>query len=125
MAVDAIKTVAVGRRTCFVVMLAQTGSPTRAIPQIVGIFQTAMTPHTRNEVDTVHGNGGTTEVYHSAGRPSAAVAGITAGANIRIIQVGVVETGSPVKILRRRYVRAALPEAGVTLGALPLVVDGV
>jgi hypothetical protein len=32
--------------------------------------------------------------------------------------VGVVETGSPVKVLRHRYVGAALPEAGVTLGAL-------
>jgi len=38
MAVNAKKTVAVGRRTGFVVMLAQTGSPTRALPQIVGIF---------------------------------------------------------------------------------------
>jgi hypothetical protein len=38
MAVNAEKTVAVGGRTCFVVMLAQTGSPSRARPEIVGIF---------------------------------------------------------------------------------------
>jgi hypothetical protein len=38
MAGDAEETVAVGRRTGFVVMLAQTGSPTRARPETVGIF---------------------------------------------------------------------------------------
>jgi hypothetical protein len=125
MAVDAEKTVAVGGRTCFVVMLAQSGSPSRARPESVGIFQTAMTPHTGNEVDTVLCGTGTAEVYQSAGRPNTAVAVITGAANIRVIQVGVVETGSPVKILRHRYVRAALPEAGVTLGALSHSADSV
>jgi hypothetical protein len=38
MAVSAKKTVAIGWRTCFVVMLAQTGSPSRARPETVGIF---------------------------------------------------------------------------------------
>jgi hypothetical protein len=38
MAVDAKKTIAVGWRTCFVVMLAQTGSPSRTRPKTVGIF---------------------------------------------------------------------------------------
>jgi hypothetical protein len=38
MAVDAKKTLAVGWRTGFVVMLAQTGSPSRARPETVGIF---------------------------------------------------------------------------------------
>jgi len=38
MAVNAKKTIAVGWCTCFVVMLAQTGSPTRARPEIIGVF---------------------------------------------------------------------------------------
>jgi hypothetical protein len=84
-----------------------------------------MTPHTANEVDTVHSGAGAIEVYHSLECSSAAVAMITGAADIRIIQVGVVETGSPVKVLRHRYVRAALPEAGVTLGALSLSADSV
>jgi hypothetical protein len=125
MAVSAKKTVAVGWRTCFVVMLAQTGSPSRTRSQIVGVFQTAVTPRTGNEVGTVHSSAGTAEVYHSLECPNAAVAIITAAANIRIIQVGVVETGSPVEVLRRRYVGAALPEAGVTLGALSHSADSV
>jgi len=38
MAGTAQKTIAVGWRTCIDVMLAQTGSPARASPQIVGIL---------------------------------------------------------------------------------------
>jgi hypothetical protein len=125
MAGNTKETVAVGWHTCFVVMLAKTGSPTRAVPLIVGIFQTTMTAHTGDEVDAVLRGGGVAEVYHTAECSSAAVAGITAAVDIRIIQVGFVETGSPVKILRRRYVGTGLPEAGVTLGAPTRVIDGV
>jgi hypothetical protein len=79
-----------------------------------------MTPHTGNEVDTILSRTGAAEVHLHLECSSAAMAVITAGANIRVIQVGVVETGSPVKVLRHRNVGAALPEAGVTLGALSL-----
>jgi hypothetical protein len=117
-------TVAVGRHICFVVMLAQTGSPTRAVPLSVGIFHTTMTAHTGDEVDAVLRVGGAAEVYHiGVVCISAAVADITA-VEIRFFGVGVVETGFPVMILRRRYVGTGLPEAGVTLGAPTRVIDG-
>ncbi len=67
MAVSANKTQAVGWRTCLHVMLAQTGSPSRARPISVGIIYTAMTPHTGNEVRTVHSGVGLAELYHSDG----------------------------------------------------------
>jgi hypothetical protein len=118
MAANTKKPVAVGWHIGFVVMLAQTGSPSRAGPETVGVFQPAMTPHTRNGVDAVLGVAGTAEVDHSLECSSAAMTVVTAGADIRVIQVGVVESGSPVKILRRRYVGTGLPEAGVTLSAL-------
>jgi hypothetical protein len=118
MASNTKKTVAVGGRTSFVVMLAQAGSPSRARPETVGVFQTAMTPHTGNEIDTILSRTGAAEVYLPLKCSSTAMAVVTAGADIRVIQVGGVETGPPVKILRRRYVGAALPETGVTLGAL-------
>jgi hypothetical protein len=84
-----------------------------------------MTSHTGDEIDAVHRVGRTAEVYHSLECSIAAVTVVTAGANIRVIQVGIVETDSPIKILRRRYVGAALPEAGVTLGALSHSADSV
>ena len=55
MTVIAKKAVAVSRHTRVDVMLAQTGSPTGAIPQIVGIFQTAVTTHAGNGIDAVLG----------------------------------------------------------------------
>jgi len=118
MAVDAKKTIAVGRCTGFVVMLAQTGSPTRAGPETVGVFQTAVTPHAGDGVDTVLGVGGTADVDHSLEGSSAAMTVVTAGVDIRVIQVGGVETGSPVETLCHRYIGTGLPETGVTLGAL-------
>jgi hypothetical protein len=52
--------------------------------------------------------------------------GVTAGGlNIRIIQMGVVETGIPVDALSRRRVVVVIPEAGVTLRAPSDVVRSV
>jgi hypothetical protein len=42
---------------------------------------------------------------------------VTAAVNIRIIQVGDVETGIPVNALSRRRVALVILEAGVALGA--------
>jgi hypothetical protein len=124
MAGNTIKTVAVGGRTCFVVMLAQAGSPSRARPETVGVFQTAMTAHASDEVDTILSRTGAAEVHLPLGCSNAVMTVFTARVNIRIFQVAVVETDSPGKSLSRRFVGAVL-EAGVTLGALPLVVDRV
>jgi hypothetical protein len=77
-----------------------------------------MTPHTGNGVITVPGVAGTAEVYLSAGCVNAAVTVVTVAANIRIIRVGVVETGFPVNALGIRVVVAVTPEAGVALAAL-------
>jgi hypothetical protein len=104
-------------------MLAQTGSPSRAVPLVVGIFQATVAAHTGDEVDTVLRRTGTAEIYHVAECSCAAVAGITVAADIRIIQVGFVETGSPIKTLCDRNVGAALSETGVTLGAPTRVID--
>jgi hypothetical protein len=122
MAMNAKKTEAVGRRTRFIVMLAQTGSPPRARPISVGIFYTAMTPHTGNGVRTVRSGVGNAEVCHSDGCSFAAVTVVAVAANGRIIQVGVVETTSPGIALSRRYVALVVPEAGVALGATSHVV---
>jgi hypothetical protein len=125
MAGNTKKTVAVSWRAGFVVMLAKAGSPARAGPETVGVFQTAMAAHTGDEIDIVLGRTGTAEVYHPLEGSSAAMTGVTAGVNIRVVQVGIVETDSPGKALSRRYVVAVFPEGGVTLGALSLFVDGV
>ena len=125
MAINAMKTEAVGRCTRFIVMLAQTGSPPRARPRSVGIFYTAMTPHTGNGVRAVRSGVGNAEVCHSDGCSFAAVTVVAAAANSRIIQVGVVETLSPGMALSRRYVAFVIPEAGVALGSLSLVVRSV
>jgi hypothetical protein len=114
-----------GRFASAVMMLAQTRSPSRAVHwrNRVSIIETAVTPHTGNRVDAVLGVAGAAEVYLS-NEPyiSAAVAVVTAAANIRIIQVSDVETGSPGKALRRRHVALVILEAGVTLSApSPLV----
>jgi hypothetical protein len=103
------------------VVLAQTGSPSVAIgPETVGICETAMAPRTGDGVNTVFSVAGTAEVYLSNKRySSAAVAVVTAAVNIRIIQVGVVETGIPRNALSRRLVFLVIPEAGVALGAPP------
>jgi hypothetical protein len=123
MTVTANKKIAVGWRTCIRVMLAQTGSPSRPKrPESVGIFYTAMTPHTGNEVRTVRSGVGNAEVCHSDGCSFAAVTVVAAAANSRIIQVGVVETLSPGMALSRRYVAFVIPEAGVALGAASHVV---
>jgi hypothetical protein len=124
MAVTTNKTQAVGWRTCLPVMLAQAGSPprTRIWRDRVGIFYTAMTPHTGNEVRTVRSGVGNAEVCHSDGCSFAAVTVVAAAANSRIIQVGVVETVSPGMALSRRYVAFVIPEAGVALGAASHVV---
>jgi hypothetical protein len=95
MAGNTIKTVAVGGRTGFVVMLPQTGSPSRARPETVVVFQTAMTAHASDEVDTILSRTGAAEVHLPPGCSNAAVASITARVNIRVIQVGIMETDSP------------------------------
>jgi len=124
MAISAKKTVAIGRRTGSGVMLAQTGAPTRARPEGVGIFQAAVTPHAGDGVDTVLGDAGTAEVDHSqGGNISAAMAVVTVGADIRAIQVGGMETRAPVIPLCRRDVGTALPKAGVALGAISDRID--
>jgi hypothetical protein len=123
MAMNAKKAEAVGRRTCFIVMLAQTGSPSRARSIRVGIVYTAMTPHTGNSVNAVLSDVGTADVYRITGCSSAVVAVLTGRAfNIRIVQVGFVEMGSPNKALSHRRVAVAFAEAGVALGAPSLVV---
>ncbi len=122
MTINAIKAEAVGRCTCFIVMLAQTGSPPRAWPRSVGIFYTAVAPHTGNEVRTVRSGVGNAEVCHSDGCSFAAVTVVATAANSRIIQVGVVETLSPGMALSRRHVAFVIPEAGVTLAAASHVV---
>ena len=124
---NAKKTAAVGRCTRFIVMLAQAGSPPRARPRSVGIFYTAMTPHTGNGVDTVLSGVGTADVYLIAGCSRAVVTVDATGptscvGDIHIIRVGIVETDSPGKALSRRRVAVVIPEAGVTLGAPSLVV---
>jgi hypothetical protein len=124
-AVDAEKTIAVSRYTRRVVMLAQTGTPSRTQPDTVGVLQAAVAPHAGNEVDAVHRRGGTAEVDLPLERPIAAMAVVAIVPNIGVVEVGVVETDPPVEILRRRYVGAALPEAGMALSAPPLVVDRV
>jgi len=126
MAVVAKITRAIGWHTCFHVMLAQTGSPSRARGRqdTVGIVETAMTPHAGNVVDIVLSVAGAAEVYRSTGCSSAVVTGATA-AKTQIIHVGIVETGSPGMALSRRRVAAVIPEAGVALGALSLVVRSV
>jgi hypothetical protein len=106
-----------------VVMLAQAGSPSWAEPQSVGIFQASVTSHTGNEVDTVLGSRRTEDVYPIAGCSGAVVTVAAGTADIGIVQVGSVEAGSPSKSLSHRHVVVVPPEAGVTLGALPLVVD--
>jgi hypothetical protein len=126
MAINAKKTEAVGRCTRFMVMLAQTGSPPRARPRSVGIFYTAMTPHTGNGVNAVLSDVGTADVYPITGCSSAVVAVLTGRAfNIRIVQVGFVEMGSPNKALSHRRVAVAFAEAGVAVGAPSLVVRSV
>jgi hypothetical protein len=119
MAVVAKITRAVGWHTCFHVMLAQTGSPSRARGRqdTVGIFYAAMTPHTGNGVSTVCSGVGNAEMCHSDGCPLAAVTVVTASANSRIIQVGIVQALSPGIALSRRYVAFVIPEAGVALAA--------
>jgi hypothetical protein len=110
----------------FVMMLTQTGSPSRAVHWrfTVGIRETAVTPHTGNRVRTVLGVTGTTEVYLSKETDvGTAVAVVTAAADVRIAQVGVVETASPAKVaLSHRDVAFVIPEASVALSApSPLV----
>jgi hypothetical protein len=109
-------TVAVGRCTGFIVMLAQAGAPSRAIPQGVGIFEAAMTPRAGNVVGTVHGGAGTVEVYRSAGYSSAVMAGATVAANIRTIQVAGVEMACPLPVLSLGHIFAR-PEDAVALAA--------
>jgi hypothetical protein len=107
-----------------VVMLAQTGSPSRAVRgrDRVGIFRPAVTPHTGNGVDTVLGGAGAAEVYRIARYSSAVVTVATVAANIHIIQVDLVEMACPdmAPLSLRRI--GALAEGAVALGALPLVV---
>jgi hypothetical protein len=104
-----------------VMVLAQTGSPSVAKgPETVGIFETAVAPRTGNGVNTVLSVAGTAEVYRSLGNGGcidATVTVVTAAANIRIIQVGVVETDSPVNALSVRVVVTVIPESGVALAA--------
>jgi hypothetical protein len=114
-----------GRFAGIVMMLAQTGSPSRAVTwrDAVGIFQTAVTPHTGNRVNAVLGVAGTAEIYLSVKRCiSAVVAVVTAAVDIRINRMGVVETGVPGKgvsqrALSHRHVGVVILEAGVALGA--------
>jgi hypothetical protein len=122
---SAKKTVAVSRRTRVDVMLAQTGSPPRASPQIVFIFQAAVTPHTGNGVDAILSGGRTAEVYRPTLGSSAAVTVVTAAFDIRIAQMGCVEAVPPGPALGHRGVVVVVPEAGVTLGAASLVVRSV
>jgi len=124
-AVHAVETVAIGWRAGFVVMLAQAGSPTRSRSETVGIFQTAVTSHTRDGIDAVLGVARTAEVDHPAGCSRTAMTVVTGGLDIRISQVNVVEIGSPIESLGGRYVRGALVEGGVALGALPHSADRV
>jgi hypothetical protein len=109
-----------------VVMLAQAGSPSRAEEsQTVGIFQAAVTSHAGNEVDTVLGNRRTEDIYPIAGCPSTVVTGAAGTSDVGIVQVGSVEAGFPSKSLSHRHVVVVVPEAGVALGTLSLVVGGI
>jgi hypothetical protein len=58
-----------------------------------------MTPHAGDGVGAVLGVAGTAEVDQSLEGSRAAMTIVAAGTDIRVIQMGVVETGSPVEIL--------------------------